>query len=69
MLTVSQQSVQGQDSPRSTAGGVSADIHCLIASLLPFLDAAQIGVDDEKRALTEKHVERNPEWQALFMVQ
>ena len=44
-------------------------IHCLTASLLSFLDDAQIGVDDEKRALAEKHLERNPEWQAFFMVQ
>ena len=43
-------------------------IYYLTASLLPFLDDAHIGVDDEKRALAEKHLERDPEWQALFMV-
>ena len=43
-------------------------IHCLTASLIPFLEDAQIGVDDEKRALAEKYLERNPEWQAFFMV-
>ena len=41
-------------------------IHCLTASLLPFLDGAQIGVDDEQRALAEKHLEENPKWREFF---
>jgi len=41
-------------------------IHCLTASLLPFLDSTQIGVDDEQRALAEKHLEKNPKWQEFF---
>ena len=41
-------------------------IHCLTASLLPFLDGTQIGVDDEQRALAKKHLEENPEWQEFF---
>ena len=35
-------------------------IHCLTVSLLPFLDGTQIGVNNEQRALAEKHLERNP---------
>ena len=35
-------------------------IHCLTASLLPFLDSSQIGVDDKQRAFAKKHLEDNP---------
>ena len=41
-------------------------IHCLTASLLPFLDGTQIGVDDEQRALAKRHLEENSEWQEFF---
>ena len=41
-------------------------IHCLTASLLPFLDGTQIGVDDEQRALAKKHLKENPGWQEFF---
>ena len=33
-------------------------IHCLTASLLPFLDSTQIGVDDEQRALAERNISK-----------
>ena len=35
-------------------------IHCLTASLLPFLDSSQLGVDNEQRALAKKHLGDNP---------
>ena len=41
-------------------------IHCLTASLLPFLDDDQVGVDDEQRALARKHLEENPGWHKFF---
>ena len=44
-------------------------IHCLTTSLLPLLGVAQIGVNDGKWALSERHREMNPEWQACFMLQ
>ena len=41
-------------------------IHCLTASLIPFLDSDQLGVDEEQRALAKKHLEDNPEWREFF---
>ena len=35
-------------------------IHCMTASLIPFLDSDQLGVDEEQRALAKKHLEDNP---------
>jgi hypothetical protein len=41
-------------------------IHCLTASLIPFLDSDQIGVDEEQRTLAKKHLENNPRWKEFF---
>ena len=43
-------------------------IHCLTASLLPYLGDTQIGVDNEKRALAAWHLKKNPEWQVFFIL-
>ena len=41
-------------------------IHCLTASLIPFMNSDQLGVNDEQRALARQHLEDNPEWREFF---
>ena len=36
-------------------------IHCMIASLIPFLNRDQLGVNDEQRALAQRHLQDNPD--------
>ena len=35
-------------------------IHCVTASLIPFLNRDQLGVNDEQRALAQRHLQDNP---------
>ena len=41
-------------------------ILCLTASLIPFENSSQLGVNDEQRALAKQHLKDNPEWRELF---
>ena len=41
-------------------------IHCMTATLIPFLENDQIGVNDEQRMLARKYLEDNPKWREFF---
>ena len=41
-------------------------IHCMTATLIPFLDNDQIGVNDEQRTLAREYLKDNPKWREFF---
>ena len=41
-------------------------IHCMTASLIPFLNSDQLGVNNEQRALAQRHLKDNPNWREFF---